>query len=51
MVISFVGTDEKLKPMEWCVNFYFIGGGGDIALASAPSAENIKCIEGDEFAF
>lgn len=31
------------------MNFHFIGG--DIALASVPPAENIKCIEGDEFAF
>lgn len=33
------------------VNFYFIGGGRDIALARAPSAKNIKSVEGDEDTF
>lgn len=33
------------------MNSYFVGGRGDIALASAPSTENFKCVEGDEFAF
>jgi len=48
MVISFVGTNGKLNPMKWHREFYFVGGGGDVALASALSAENINCIEYDE---
>lgn len=33
------------------MDFYFIQDGGDIAPASLPSAENIKCREGDAFDF
>lgn len=40
------------KLMECsAVHFYFIGGGRDVAVASAPSAENINCVEGDEVTF
>lgn len=33
------------------MDFYFIQGGGDFVLASLPSAEHIKCREGDECGF